>query len=244
MWSKFLREVRTSSKLLKRELEAYLKKGEFEQAATALLNKMPSQLFDERLEQVFLTRNTDKVAGAVRCLPEIFDGTFLTTNFDNILEVVQEGSEAGNFEGILDGSTISEFRMMRGRGHRCLLKIHGDYKRPAGRVLTDTEYDSTYAKGSAARTELEYVFGCEPLLFLGCSLSNDRTMALLKEVVENDSNTPRNFAFLSCPPTNKAKLFREHFLSERKIFPIWYDGDHDEDIESLLFGLMRELKKI
>lgn len=244
MWSEFLRQVRTSSTLTKRELEALLKRGDFERAASALLEKMPPQLFDERLDQAFLTRNTDKVAGAVRCLPEIFDGTIITTNFDNLLEIVQEGSEVGGFQEVLHGGTISDFRVMRGRGQRCLLKIHGDHKRPAERVLTEAEYDSTYASGSAARTELEYLFGCEPILFLGCSLSNDRTMELLKEVVENDLNTPRNYAFLKRPKNSRAQVNREHFLSERKIFPIWYDGDHDEENESLLFGLMRELNKI
>ena len=37
---------------------------------------------------------------------------------------------------------------------------------------------------------------------------------------------------------------REHFLTERNIFPIWYDGDHNTDIEALLVGLIDDLKKL
>jgi len=37
---------------------------------------------------------------------------------------------------------------------------------------------------------------------------------------------------------------REHFLTERNIFPIWYDGDHSTDVEALLVALMDDLGKL
>lgn len=242
LWSKFLREIRKESTLPEADLEALLTAGQFEDAATALLANMPSHLFDERLEKTFLARSETDVDGAVRLLPEIFTETAVTTNYDNVLEVVHKMS--GNpYTEILNGASIAQFRVLRGKGKRCLLKIHGDHTNPSGRVLTRAEYDSAYGPNCAARTELEYVFGSEPLLFMGCSLEADRTMVLLREIVIADSGTPRNYAFMKRPADSARRVAREHFLSERKIFPIWYDGDHDESVEALLFGLLQAMGK-
>jgi hypothetical protein len=68
-------------------------------------------------------------------------------------------------------------------------------------------------------------------------------MALLKEVADADKNMPRHYAFLQRPKASKI-VEREHFLTERNIFPIWYDGDHSTDVEALLVGLMEDLNKL
>lgn len=68
-------------------------------------------------------------------------------------------------------------------------------------------------------------------------------MVLLKEIADSDRNMPRHYAFLKMPESPNKMRMREHFLSERNIFPIWYDGEHDADIEALLVGLMEELNK-
>ena len=69
-------------------------------------------------------------------------------------------------------------------------------------------------------------------------------MTLLKEIADSDRSMPRHYALLERPRTPKKTVEREHFLTERNIFPIWYDGDHDTDIEALLVGLMELLKKL
>jgi hypothetical protein len=243
LWSDFLRSLCASSAFSSHELEAMLTSGEFEEAATALLAKMPKHLFDERLEETFRSRIENKIDGAVRFIPDIFTGTAITTNFDDVLETVYRAVETP-YQEVLNGNSIAQFRKLRAKGFRCLLKIHGHYSNPEGRVLTRTEYDAAYGVGCAARVELEYVFGSEPLLFMGCSLSNDRTVQLLKEIVDEDNGTPRNYAFMKRPNDGVTQLAREHFLSERKIFPVWYDGDHDESIEALLVGILRATGKL
>jgi hypothetical protein len=243
LWSDFLRTLRASSTLAESELEAMLTSGEYEEAATALLAKMPRHLFDERLEETFKSRPANGIVGAVRFVPELFGGTAITTNFDDVLETVYK-AVGTPYEEVLNGSGIAWFRKLRAKGLRCLLKIHGHHTNSEGRVLTKTEYEAAYGLGCAARVELEYVFGSDPLLFMGCSLSNDRTMQLIKEIVDGDNGTPRNYAFMKRPSDSTTQLAREHFLSERKIFPVWYDGDHDESVEALLVGLVRATGKL
>jgi hypothetical protein len=242
-WTKFLRELRQSSTLPEAELEKLIAAGQYEEAASALLAAMPNHLFDERMEETFVARAAGDVTGAVRFLPDIFTETIITTNFDNVLEVIHE--DAGKpFLEKLNGAAISQFRVLRGKGRRCLMKIHGHHTDPASRVLTKDEYDKAYGAGCPARVELQFVFGSEPLLFLGCGLAEDRTMHLIKEVVDHDKGTPRNYALLPCPKTEPERLAREHFLTARKIFPIWYQGGHDDSVEAVLVGLLRATGKI
>lgn len=68
-------------------------------------------------------------------------------------------------------------------------------------------------------------------------------MTLLKEVAASDANMPRHYAFLKRPQVPARTKDREHFLAERNIFPIWYNGGHNDDIEALMIGLMEDLKK-
>lgn len=225
------------------ELETLIAAGRYEEAASALSLNMPAHLFDERLEQAFVARSAGDISGAVRFLPEIFAETVITTNFDNVLEVVHVNAD-NDFQEVLNGASIAQFRVLRGKGRRCLLKVHGHHTNPASRVLTKDEYDKAYGHHCPARVELQYIFGSEPLLFLGCGLAEDRTMQLLKEVVDADGGTPRNYAILQRPADDAVRLSREHFLTARKVFPIWYQGDHDECIEAVVAGLLRAMGKL
>lgn len=243
LWADFLRELRTSSTVPEDQLEALLSAGRYEEAAAQLVAGTPTHLIDERIEHTLCGPVDERVSGAVCILPEIFSETIVTSNLDDVLELLYRNDSLA-FEEVLSGSRIAQFRPYRGKGRRCLLKVHGTRETREGRVLTTTEYDAVYGAGSDAHTELTYVFGSEPLLFLGCSLAEDRTMQLLRDVVIADDNTPRNYTFLQRPADEAEKAARERFLAERKIFPIWYDGDHDEAIEALLFGLARGKGKI
>jgi type I restriction enzyme, S subunit len=76
------------------------------------------------------------------------------------------------------------------------------------------------------------------LLFLGCSLGPDRTIQLVAEIAKSDKNMPKHYALLALPDTDDVRVDRENFLTERGIYPIWYDGGHDESITALLAGLL------
>ncbi len=246
MWTKFLWQLQTQSTLAATDLQAMIDAGNYEDAASALIANMPNPLFNEKLEQTFRARQLDNVVGAVKYLPRIFASTVVTTNYDNILELVFQDLEI-EFDEILFGKRIEDHSEFRRNEQRCLLKLHGDFRRPSTRVLTKPEYDSCYQEGSAFKAELSLIYQANSLLFLGCSLQNDRTVSLLAEVASRDPTMPRHYAFLASPDTPEDRIRREHFLTDRKIFPIWYpvlEHNHDEPIEALLIGLMQGLGKI
>ena len=243
-WERFLRDTckRTKGFTVK-QLEACLSAGNFEEAASSIFGAMPPRLFNECFESNFTIQPGQMIDGAVRLLPLLFESIVITTNFDAVLEdVYTEGDRT--FQAILHGMDIGDFRKKNVLGSRCLLKLHGNYNATQGRVLLKDEYDGFYQPASSGREELSLIFRRGGLVFLGCSLWQDRTMALLKEVADTDKNMPRHYAFLQRPKTTRMIVEREHFLTERNIFPIWYDGDHGTDVEALLVGLMEDLEKL
>jgi hypothetical protein len=173
----------------------------------------------------------------VRLLPAIFPDLVITTNLDDVLE--QHYRRCGvDFNEVLPGQDIARYRSMKTPTQRFLLKLHGDRRRAESRVLRKGEFEAAYAPGSVVREELVLLYRNHHLLFLGCSLGPDRTVQLISEVAKSDKGMPKHFALLSLPDSDPARVDRENFLTERGIYPIWYDGSHDESIQALLAGLL------
>ena len=51
---------------------------------------------------------------------------------------------------------------------------------------------------------------------------------------------PKHYAFLAKPRTDADRIGRENFLTERGIYPIWYELPHNEAIVALLDGLQEQ----
>lgn len=246
-WANFLKSLcDRATGITQVELEALLKQGDYEEAASRLLDSMPARLFDEQFNSKFSIYNSYNPQGPVRLLPLLFKSLVITTNFDQVIEKVY-GSQDLQFQSILYGNAVGDFRRTVAVGERCLLKLHGRHDRISGRVLTREEYDRFYSEGASSREEVVHIFKTGGLIFLGCSLYQDRTMRLLEEIAERDHNMPNHFALLKLPLNgdktlnNDEFVIREHFLAAKGIFPIWYGGNHDFDIEAILVGLLEDL---
>jgi hypothetical protein len=241
LWSDFLRRLRSESMLAEASLEAMLARGQYEDAADAVAKAMPPQLFDERIEHELRLEPTDPVRGAVRLLPGVFESLVVTTNLDDVLE--RRFDECGMpFNKVYAGAAICNHR--KDGAARSLLKLHGDCRDAKTRVLGTVEYDVAYGAKGAVREELANVYRNRSLLCLGCSLADDRTVGLMRDVAAADKNNPKHYALCKVPGDESERVKREHFLTERNIFPIWYTDDHDECIEAVLVGMLREMKKL
>jgi hypothetical protein len=240
MWQEFLHQLRDYSGVSADELYALLEAGKYEEAVDLHADRMGRPLFDERIEHGLRVEDSTTLSGPVRLLPEVFPNLALTTNLDDVLENVYEAS-GRRFVQLLAGRDIERYRQLHASGRTTLLKLHGDCRRDDGRVLCVAEYNQAYADGAPCREALALIYRTRPLLWLGCSLSLDRTVKLVGEVAVADSRIPRHFAFLQLPTDDAVRIERERELSQRYIFPIWYDGDHDESIETLLIGILDHL---
>jgi hypothetical protein len=212
------------------EVATLLAEGKYEEAAEVVERGLSPAIFNKRVAHNFGERPSGacELKGAVLELPDLAAGPVVTTNFDRILERVF--AEAGSpFEHVIWGSMVDSIRAAMSANRSFLLKIHGDAEERTGRVLTSQEYAKHYAPGDPENlhAQLGRVFQGRTLLFLGCSLGNDRTMDVLSRILK-DALGPEHFAILEKPASDGDFFARQQLLGERAILPIWYPtGRHD-----------------
>jgi hypothetical protein len=224
-WSGFLRDC-ALDRIDPTEVEALLESGEYEALASRVRDALGPNSFEERMAVFGLTHEPSE---ALLAAVQLFSsGHFVTTNFDALLEAAcgELQIDLQVIEGCANWSGWSG-EVIDARAH-ILLKLHGHYKRPVARVLLESEYMDAYSSGGAVRRDLETLLMHRSLVFLGASLTSDRTMQLAGELIaaRPPGTSPRHHAFL---PASRRTPARETFLGERGIFAIWYpdeDGQH------------------
>lgn len=237
-WTEYLYRLREETTLPEADLAALISRGEYEEAAQLLFDALPHDSFNEHLENKFDAERP--LAGCVRFLPYCFPSSVVTTNFDSVLKRCYDDAEKPFSEELLGADAIELPRLI-GQGKNVLVKLHGKANTARSRVLTKTEYDQCYVGGKTLEQGLNAV--CQKtLLFMGCSLSTDRTMACLKGFLSQNGaeSTVRHYAFIAVNDDNNARIARKNELAKANIFPIWYpaDEDHDECLMALLEKLV------
>lgn len=234
-WTSFLRRLRRQTTVAETIFEALLTSGQYEEAAEVLAADL-GPAFNEAIESSFgCTRDLD---GAIQFVPYVFDGPVLTTNFD---EVVKRSYDQANrsFEETLSATESDEIPRALAAGRSILIKLHGTSRMGQGRVLTRSEYETHYGEGESLQRFIRTICN-RTLLFLGCSLSVDRTLGVMRDYVQTEGhdNVARHYAFLEDPGTDELRANRRNQLAECNIYPIWYPkNEHDTSIEALLTKL-------
>lgn len=179
----------------------------------------------------------DSICGPITLLPKISHGCLITTNFDSIIEeVVGRGSLEGYMHGLQQGN---KFVPKLIKGDRCILKLHGDAEDHETYVLTEGQYRNAYGDPldftKPLPKALRQIFVSHSLLFLGCSLEQDKTLELFNAVYSDSQfEIPDHFAILPEPKTATAKRKKESRLINLKIRPLWYPRDNHDFVEKLL----------
>lgn len=226
LWRTFLIDLADGSDR-RESVEHLLDDGGFEAAAELLRHEVGRLAFDQAVTRAFAPRPTPlPEPAAVDYLPFTFDRVLMTTNLDRVLEYVYARSDK-------QLTTFWEARAHRLRSfypdqRQYLFKVHGSVEAPDSRVLTSSEFDRAYdgdGQTSVAKL-LEHTVSSIPLLFLGCSLDNDRIMKTLRAAVERN-DAVRHFAMVPLPDDPVEKERRRRWLGEHYISPIWYVNEND-----------------
>jgi hypothetical protein len=233
------------------EAEQVIDEQGYESLTSQLVQASGTHLFAERVEETFRSRD-HPIRGPVRVLPKVVgEGFVVSTNFDDLVERSFARALGAPFRSRPSGrSDELNFEMVRSNDY-CLLKLHGSADTPKARVLTPEEYDEAYgAEGTLDLSLplprfLDRVFWNHKLLFLGCSLRQDRTLGVFRkaaEVAARESDPIKHYAVIEKPGAPEQVAERERFLSDHCIFPIWYPEDDHEIVEGLLLLLEQELR--
>jgi hypothetical protein len=230
-WGGFLR-AQAGAAGASAAIEARLAKGEYEEAASVLQDALGALAFEDAIRRTFGRRDLARVLpdAAVRALPALAAGPVLTTNFDHVLESVFE--DAGRrFDQIVCGAPRDQVAQALHVNARLLWKLHGDgdYGSSADRVLTHTEYAEHY--GDADPTQFDWrkplpalfenLLVARPLLFLGSSLDQDRTVRVLQAFSLRHRGVG-HYALLADPGDETARYARARALSNVGIRPLWF----------------------
>jgi len=235
LWTSFLKNLVKHTDIPLEELDARLKAGEYEEAAQDLADKL-GPAFAERIESAFGDKK--EIKGVIQLLPSLFDCPVVTTNYDSLLKRCYD-NESLHFDEVISGHQATEISRFLASGDRVLVKLHGTAMSGPGRILTLDEYREHYELNDVIDTVIG-AFCSKTLLFVGCSLSVDRTIKAIEKHVNDKGheNVPRHYAFLKAPSTQEAINEKGRALANANIFPIWYSGgDHDLAVESLLHKL-------
>lgn len=239
-WSKFLATQWEEAKITEQTLSDYLSKGQFEEAAERLQSELSPQELNERLQNTYGIKRD--MRGSVQMLPYCFKNSVITTNFDDTIERCYDYC-GRKFDLTISGKEASRLRkLINEEGKRVLVKLHGNHG-GNNRILTKSEYDAAYSENCYMDATYDNI-SQDSLLFLGCSLTYDRTIESLTRLMtaHGHDNRARHYAFMKSPEECQ-KRERERFLSNANIFPIWYSTDsfdHDAAIEALLYKLCEE----
>ena len=124
---------------------------------------------------------------------------------------------------------------------RALLKIHGDCGDSTFRVFTVDEYDRAYGAMGNPETSTEAQIGSlawllftnRPLLFLGCSLENDRTVHVLRSIRQQLPSLT-HYAVVAADRSRARWDKREQDLDKLGVRALWYAPGCYDEVEKLL----------
>jgi hypothetical protein len=177
-------------------------------------------------------------------LAELFSDTVVTTNYDRLIEQAFETGKPEPVQ-IITGENATEFPNPL---KTTIVKLHGDIRRPGHCILSKDQYDAAYGAGEINLSLpipklLDYYFRNNSLLFLGCSLHNDRTIQVFQAIKANHhgDDLPQHFVLESCPENFEELINRNAFLAELGLTGIWFETKRYECLESILRLAQNEL---
>ncbi len=236
MWGEALRKIAQKlNGISVQDIEPLMAQYDYLKAAQVLHDAAAEQV-QHFIKTEFRQRGA--ITGPVTLLPQLANGCIVTTNFDTVIEDLFK-ENGPSLDGYMYGTQAgNNFVQRLLRGERCILKLHGDAGQANTHVFTQAQYQAAYggaggepfAFQNQLPKALRQIFISHSLLFLGCSLEQDKTLDLFKSVVDEGAfEVPDHFALLNEPATPQERAKKEARLLQLRIRPLWYATPADAD---------------
>lgn len=241
-WTNHLRQQGRTAGIAGHQIEAWLAQGEFEPVIAHIELVHGRDVFAQEIRDVFGKRGS--IQNITLLISEIFKDTLITTNYDQLLEQVFDTGKNSAVQ-VINGVTAME---TPDPNKIAIIKMHGDIKNPARCILGKIQYDQAYGEAEldldrAIPKMLSYYFTNNSLLFIGCSLNNDRTIQVFREVKARagDYSFPQHFSIEQTPNDIKSLVARNSELARLGITAIWYPRKKHDQVEVILRCIRNEM---
>ncbi|MFM0477522.1 SIR2 family protein [Paraburkholderia strydomiana] len=241
-WANHLRQQGRTAGIPTERVEEWLAQGQYEEVIAHIEQQHGREVFAQEIRDVFGKRGS--IQDIALLVSELFTDTLITTNYDRLLEQV---FDTGGVSGVqvINGVTAMD---LPDPEKVTIIKIHGDFKDPAHCILGKAQYDAAYGEARldlhlAVPKILARYYRNNNLLFIGCSLGNDRTLQVFQatKAAAGDVLFPQHFAIEQAPEQREALVARNSELSRLGITAVWYPkGQHDK-VDSILRHAKSEL---
>lgn len=230
-------------------LNQYLSVGRFEEAASYIYS-ISKGLFIDTVKDIFSPSRLigKNFSPALKILPQITDDMIITTNIDEVIETVWKNSGCV-FDSIITPDFEDQFNRAITNKDKILIKLHGTVNESSKYVLTKEQYDKCYGVNSNDTIDFTKPFPrdlgramqSKTILFLGCSLKNDRVLHILKQIAGWNEYI-KHYALLSLSDNDDENTLRERELEKYGIFPIWFPKE-DYSYIAIILEELSHLKK-
>lgn len=171
-------------------------------------------------------------------LTSSFSDLIVTTNYDTILEKAScQNIEASKLLPLLPCLEGQFDDAIQSNG-RCVLKLHGSIEETSSFILTTEQYNKFYDESEGNKPLPRYLrklFSAKKLLFVGCSLENDRTLDILCECIKKGHKI-YHYAIVPWIENEAKNKKRSRQLSNLGIVPIYYpEGEYDSVCKILIY---------
>ncbi len=242
-WKEHLRYQGRTAGIASAIIEAHLAKGEYEAVIETIETTRSPDVFAQEIRDAFFKTGT--LQDITLLISELFADTLITTNYDRLLEQCFD-TGPGDEVQVINSTDAME---APDPNRVTIIKLHGDISAPNLCILGKRHYDAAYGTPDLDLALpipklLRYYFTTSSLLFIGCSLNNDRTIQVFKAVkdVIGDGDRPEHFSIEQAPETEAELVARNAELLNLGIVPIWYPkGDYDK-VEAILRHARNEVK--
>jgi NAD-dependent SIR2 family protein deacetylase len=241
-WKDHLRQQGKTAGIAADTIEAHLAKGEYEAVIETIESTRGADVFAQEIRDAF--SKTGSLEDITLRISELFSDTLITTNYDHLLEQcfdIGPGEEVQviNSTGAMEQPDPDKVT---------IIKLHGDILAPQRCILGKNQYDEAYGKTDIDLTKpipklLRYHYTTSSLLFIGCSLNNDRTIQVFKAVKAaiGDGDRPEHFSIEQAPENVTDLIARNAELLGLGITSIWYPKGEYDKVEAILRHASNEL---
>ena len=246
-WEDHLRSQGRTAGINAAHIEDLLARGEYETVIAEIETSRGRDVFTQEIRDVFARTGT--VTDTTLLITELFTDTVITTNYDRLVEQAFDTGAKNAFQVINGLSALANPDTDR----VSIVKLHGDIRTPEQCILGKNQYDQAYGQGAIDLNRpipklLEYYYKNSSLLFLGCSLNNDRTVQVFRAIKHGiqqkyrDIVIPQHFAIEQAPESEQALIERNAYLLGLGITGIWFEKGQFEYVEAMLRLARNELR--